>query len=58
MDAVQDARLKLAEKFGDSTRIGGKGVARRKVFNKIQLIGRLKKSPKPPLPMTTNSFTF
>jgi hypothetical protein len=35
MDAVQDARLKLAEKFGDSTRIGGKGVARRKVIYKI-----------------------
>jgi hypothetical protein len=37
MDAVQDARQKLAEKFGDSTRIGGKGVARRKVFNKVSL---------------------
>ena len=43
MDAVQDARLKLAEKFGDSTRIGGKGVARRKVIYKIFPMGRLKK---------------
>jgi hypothetical protein len=32
MDAVQEARLKLAEKFGDSTRVGGKGVPRRKVM--------------------------
>ncbi len=31
MDAVFEARMKLADKFGDSTRIGGKGVARRKV---------------------------
>ena len=32
MDALQEAKNKLAEKFGDSTRIGGKGVARRKVL--------------------------
>ena len=32
MDAVWEARAKLAEKFGDSTRIGGKGSARRKVL--------------------------
>ena len=30
--SVEEARAKLAEKFGDSTRVGGKGVARRKVF--------------------------
>jgi len=28
---IEEARAKLAEKFGDSTRVGGKGVARRKV---------------------------
>ena len=32
MNDLLEARAKLAEKFGDSTRIGGKGVARRKVF--------------------------
>jgi hypothetical protein len=31
MDVIE-ARAKLAEKFGESTRIGGKGVARRKVY--------------------------
>lgn len=46
MDAVQEARLKLADKFGESTRIGGKGVARRKVIKPIFLIYRSKKSPK------------
>ena len=36
MDVIE-ARAKLAEKFGESTRIGGKGVARRKVyFNKTR----------------------
>ena len=36
MDVVE-ARAKLAEKFGESTRIGGTGVARRKVyFNKTR----------------------
>ena len=30
--SVEEARAKLAEKFGDSTRVGGKGVARRKVY--------------------------
>ena len=30
---VEEARARMAEKFGDSTRIGGKGVARRKVNN-------------------------
>ena len=29
--SVEEARARLAEKFGDSTRVGGKGVARRKV---------------------------
>ena len=29
--SIDEARAKLAEKFGDSTRVGGKGVARRKV---------------------------
>jgi hypothetical protein len=29
--SVEEARAKLALKFGDSTRVGGKGVARRKV---------------------------
>ena len=33
---IEEARAKLAEKFGDSTRVGGKGVARRKV--KIYII--------------------
>ena len=28
---ILDARAKLAEKFGDSTRMGGKGTPRRKV---------------------------
>ena len=50
MDAVQEARKKLAEKFGDSTRIGGKGVARRKV----PFLCSLKLSPNP-LPLTTMS---
>lgn len=27
---IQEARAKLAEKFGDSTRMGGKGTARKK----------------------------
>lgn len=43
MDAVQEARQKLAEKFGDATRVGGKGVARRKV----PLLCRKKLSPNP-----------
>ena len=30
--SVEEARAKMAEKFGDSTRMGGKGVPRRKVF--------------------------
>jgi len=30
--SIEEARVKLAEKFGDSTRVGGKGVARRKVY--------------------------
>ena len=29
--SLEEARARLAEKFGDSTRVGGKGVARRKV---------------------------
>ena len=29
--SVEEAGARLAEKFGDSTRVGGKGVARRKV---------------------------
>ncbi len=33
MDTVLEARAQLAEKFGDSTRIVGKGVGRRKVIN-------------------------
>jgi len=34
--SIEEARARLAEKFGDSTRVGGKGVARRKVaYNKI-----------------------
>ena len=35
--------MKLADKFGDSTRIGGKGVARRKVWLKNYLIQKVKK---------------
>ena len=31
MDIVFEARAKLSEKFGNSTRIGGKGSERRKV---------------------------
>ena len=30
-DKVQQARAKLAEKFGDSTKLGGKGSQKRKV---------------------------
>jgi hypothetical protein len=34
--SLEEARARLAEKFGDSTRVGGKGVARRKVtYNKM-----------------------
>ena len=32
---VEEAKARLAEKFGDSTRMGGKGVPRRKVFEII-----------------------
>ncbi len=28
---IEEAKARLAEKFGDSTRLGGKGVPRRKV---------------------------
>jgi hypothetical protein len=33
--SIEEARARLAEKFGDSTRVGGKGVARRKVYISI-----------------------
>ena len=54
MDTVLEARAKLAEKFGDSTRIGGKGVARRKVIK----FNRKKQFLKLQLLVIINSFKF